>query len=305
MPSARSFQSRETESNRRGAGSEPACLARGSRQSGRWAREESNLSSAAYHAAALPLCYAPIVLRPGIEPRPRACPAPTRAYKTRCSTTSCRSACCDPGGNRTRPHAVDSGAASARCVRDQMRLPGEIRTPSAAFGGLRPIHSAGRSAFAPLHQGQGSNLQLPRGGWLTATWLAIRLTLVWSSPSGLHRARRRYEGRLTARSRSRNRPAGPHRGASPAGVRAFRVPRESRTRLSGLEDRVLAARTAVRFGARTGNRTRREHLARVSRPRSESNRLVPGLQSGAFPFGDLAVSRRRSESNARGRGPAA
>jgi hypothetical protein len=34
MPSARSFQSRETESNRRGAGSEPACLARGSRQGG-------------------------------------------------------------------------------------------------------------------------------------------------------------------------------------------------------------------------------------------------------------------------------
>ena len=55
-----------------------------------------------------------------------------------------------------------------------------------------------------LHQGQDSNLRLPCGGWLTATWLAIRLTLVKEESGragpghtvGHHRANaRRFEYR--------------------------------------------------------------------------------------------------------------
>src|SRR5262249_39130093 len=126
-----------------------------------WAREESDLSSAAYHAAALPLCYAPVGTRdrtctcntPGLSRRPLLIGIPWRVS--------------DPDENRTRliggrqpPRFPD--AYRARC------LPGEIRTPCAAFGGLRPIHLAGRrrACVAP-----GAGFE-PAVGRLTAVCVA-------------------------------------------------------------------------------------------------------------------------------------
>ena len=116
------------------------------------------------------------------------------------------------------------------------------------------------------HQRQDSNLQLPCGGWLTATWLAIRLTLV-----------KEESGRAGP-----GHTVGHHR----IDARRFRVPPGSRTLLAGLEDRVLAARTAVRVS---------------SAP--DLHRHVTRLQLAAYLFrssgANERMKRRRRESNAR------
>ena len=110
-------------------------------------------------------------------------------------------------------------------------LPGEIRTPSAAFGGLRPIHLARRPVVP------GARGRIRTCGRTINRRLRFQL---------------RHPGKDV-----------PVR-ATPWGItgptHAVRVPPGSRTLLAGLEDRVLAARTAVRK-----KRRRRESNARDCR----------------------------------------
>jgi hypothetical protein len=170
------------------------------------------------------------------------------------------------GRESNSPWAVDSRLASQMRTGPSACLPGEIRTPSAAFGGLRPIHPAGRPPRACVAPGAGLEP-------------AVALRRVVNSHLACHSPHPGKEGERTCRS-------GPHRGASPDRRTPFRVPPGSRTLLAGLEDRVLAARTAVRMS---------------SAP--DLHRHVTRLQLAAYLFRSSGANertkRRRRESNAR------
>ena len=99
---------------------------------------------------------------------------------------------------------------------------------------------------------------------------------------------------------ARWRPATPAHHRAVAGL-LVGAPCESRTRVTGLEDRVLTVRTTVRESARGESNPHLrlgepacglEHLERETKwkPRAESNRFLPRLQLGAFPLGDSAVA---------------
>jgi hypothetical protein len=230
------------------------------------------------------LCYAPVGTRdrtctcntPGLGRRPLLIGIPWRIERS--------------GRESNSPWAVDSRLASQmRTGPDQTFVPPAGFEPAnAAFGGLRPFHLATACANRSLHQRQDSNLQLPCGGWLTATWLAIRLTLVRADV-----------------------PSGPHRGASPDRRTPFRVPPGSRTLLAGLEDRVLAARTAVRMSSAPDlhrHVTRLQLAAYLFGPAERVTRGEPASFARRAPSREglgthrgfpSQSSRRRRESNAR------
>ena len=142
--------------------------------------------------------------------------------------------------------------------------PAGFEPANAAFGGLRPFHLAAACARGSRGPTRTDNLRLnrrPRCHFAT-----------------LIRDERRME--RTCR-------PGPHRGASPGRRTSFRVPPGSRTRLTCLEGKVLAARTAV-------------HLCRERAPGFE-----PGpsdWQSGMQPQTPCARGAPRRTCTGMGRG---
>ena len=150
-----------------------------------WGAGERSRAKPLLRRPRLRLRHAP-VLRPGIEPDPPGCPPATRAYKTRCSTTSCRSVALRRGVeplSTARQAVCDTG----RITQDESP-PGAIRTPNPAFGGRGPIHLAGRcvrpAGFEPAHPRVGGAAPIQLGTSATAVAPGVRLARTTSRLTG-------------------------------------------------------------------------------------------------------------------------